>query len=331
MRITNNSALIPYKRNLDNIQNKRLKEQMKISTGTKIQELSDAPKEIVDIKLLQNRIDSNKKYMTVLNNTKSELLSAEGQLLNMSDILTDIRQLGIQATETGNVGNVNSIAVYVKGLMEDMITAANGDHNGKYLFSGTKTTANSLDTTPEGQNNKPFELVEGTATTDNPSGLTIVFKGNFEDRVINKDKYSQETVNQTADGLFGAGGKELFEKLIDMYNVLAYNANGVKRDTEDLFDRFDMQKLNEFQQDFADYIEMIDTKAGESGSIFNRLESIEQQMKQENTRFEDLLSVNKDTDIAEATIELAKQENALSYALQAGSKIMSNTLFDFLR
>jgi flagellar hook-associated protein 3 FlgL len=331
MRVSSNSGIIPYKRNLDNIQSKRVKEQMKISTGNKIQELSDAPKDIVDVKLIQNRIDSNDKYIKILTETSSEILTAEGKLQNISDNLTRIRQLAIDATMTGSTGNIKSLAVYVKGLIDDVMVSANGDHNGKFLFSGTKTTENSLEKTPGALKSVPFEYVEGESTADNPSGLSVVFKGNFEDRIINKDKYSQEIINQTADKLFGGDGTQMFQDLIDMYNVLAYNTDGSDRETNDLFTREDVGKLNQIQNKLADYIEIADVRTGESGSIVARFDAITSQMKNENTLYKDLLSLKSDTDIAEATIELSKQENALNYSLQAGSRIISNSLFDFLR
>lgn len=331
MRITNNSSLILYKRNLDNIQNRRLKEQMKISTGKKIQELSDAPKNIVDVKILQNRINSNDRYINILEDATAELLNVEANLKTISDNLTNVRQLAIDATTTGNMGNINSIGVYVKGLLEDMVLNANADHNGKFLFSGTKTTSNSLDKTAQADDNNPFELIEGTATADNPSGLEIQFKGNFSKRVISKDRYSQETINKTADELFGGNGTKMFEELIDLYNTLAYTPSGEKRDTEDLFTKAEVGKLNQTQKQLAKYIEILDTKTGESGSIISRFEAIGSQMKNEQPRLKDLLSLYQDTDIAEATIELTKEENALNYSLQAGSRIISNSLFDFLR
>ena len=330
MRITHKSNIIPYQRNLQNIQSRRAKEQMRISSGKYIQEISDSPKRLVDSKMLNNRIEQNKKYLDVIELSHKEMLSAEGKLQGISDKLQKIRQLGIDATQTGNMGNLPSLAVYVKGIIGDIVNDASGDHNGKYLFSGTKTTGASLDKTDEASNNMPFEIVEGEKTGDNPSGLRVVFKGNFEDREINKDRYSNEVINQTADELFGANGTEMFENIIEVYNILAYREDGTKRTDEDTFGRLEVQRLNDLQKKIGDRINKVDTVTGRNGGMINRFESIRQQMESEIVRMKDLLSLKEDTDVAEATLRLQKEESAMQYSLQTGRNLFSNSLFDFL-
>ena len=111
-------------------------------------------------------------------------------------------------------------------MLSDLITAANADNNGKYIFSGTITSADSIATNASensiaNTNNMPFELVQGEATADNPSGLSVVFKGNNKDREINKDSKTSEVINVKADDLFGEDSTEMFKPIIDMYNLLA--------------------------------------------------------------------------------------------------------------
>ncbi|HPI19970.1 MAG TPA: hypothetical protein PKY56_06320, partial [Candidatus Kapabacteria bacterium] len=67
-----------------------------------------------------------------------------------------------------------------------------------------------------------------------------------------------------------------------------------------------------------------------NGSRINRLGAISLQMTEENTRLKEYRSLQADTDVASSAIKLSQDETALNYALQVGSRLIQQTLFDFL-
>ena len=156
--------------------------------------------------------------------------------------------MAIDATQTGNMGNLDALAVDIKGYLQDYVRQANTDYKGKYLFSGTLTNQESISKTGLGTNGMPFELVKGAATTDNPSGYTVVFKGNYETRSVNKDSTSTEVINTTADKVFGNNGNEAFDAIIGLYNTLAYNEDGTERSKDNPVTITDTANLNKYQQ-----------------------------------------------------------------------------------
>lgn len=67
------------------------------------------------------------------------------------------------------------------------------------------------------------------------------------------------------------------------------------------------------------------------GSRINRLESYRTLYESTNIRLNDIFSIKSDTDVAKSAMNLKLEERALQYSLSIGSKILPNTLFDFLR
>lgn len=331
MRVTHKSVYIPYQRNLEQVQYRKFQEEVRLSTGEDILSLHDAPDRLVDSKKLTSTIDQNTTYVSVLDSTLDELNISEEHLTNMSDKISQIRELTINATQTGNSGDIYSIGTYIKGLLEDIVRDANQDFNGKYLFSGTKTTSASLDQAPPASNDLPFEIVATAPSPTNRSGIEVIFKGNNEDRIINKDRKSTEIINAKADEIFGSGGTELFQSIIGIYNLVSFNNDGSKRQPGDYITAEELTRINDYQRIMADAGRSIDNQNAVIGGKMNRLQNVRNQMVEENTRLKEFRSMKSDTDITRSAINLKNEETALAYSLQVGARINATSLFDFLR
>ncbi len=331
MRITNKSVTYPYQRNLEEIQNRRFKEQMRLSTTKDIVNMADAPDRLVDVKQLTSKITENQKFITINDDALSEMRITADTMESISDNYQKIRQLSIDATQIGNSGNIFSLATYIKGIMTDIVKLSNNDFQGRYIFGGTKSTPDSVSATAEAPSKEPFELVQGEITPENPSGLKVVFKGNNQSRLYNKDDKTTETINTPAGEVFGQNSTELFDSIIELYNLLAYNKEGNQRQLGDFLNTDEIGKISNFQQNIAQIAEKLDNASGRNGAKLSRIEAVRDQMVEENTRLNEFLSLKQDTDVARSTINLKMEENALNYSLQVGSKLIQNSLFDFLR
>ncbi|MEJ5244398.1 MAG: hypothetical protein WHV28_01675 [Bacteroidota bacterium] len=331
MRISNGLTVNTYLRNLDNIQNQKYKNEIRLSTGKNIVNLADAPEKLVRVKNMDFLISDNEKYKYIIDQSIREMQAAEDKLQSISDKIGEIRQLAVDSTHAGAAGNTYSLGVYVRGLLEDIIKEANTDFNGKLLFSGTKSTVDSI--TPESPQttNLPFEIVQEQATPDNPSGLKIYFKGNFEDRIINKDSKTTEKINVTANEMFGAGGTEFFENIIKLYNVLSFKSDGTPRQETDPLSKFDVDEINNLQAKLAVTNEQLNKLTAQLSARRNRMENISSQMSEEVIRYKELKTINEDTDYAKVTMDLRLEEIALQYSLQVGSNLLQKSLMDFLR
>lgn len=331
MRVTQFSIIEPYKKNLEEIQNRRFKNQIRMSTGKDIVGLGDSPDRIPDIKKLSTLISQNNDYLSILDDQLNQFQHTEVALQGISDNMEKIRQLAIDGTQVGNMGNLSVLANYVKGIITDIIRNANTDYNGSFVFAGTKTKASSFDKNIPNTNDMPFELIEGTPTADNPSGLQVVFKGNQEAKLINKDQKTSELVNTTSEEIFGQNGTEAFNYLINLYNILAFKQGGQPRMPQDVLTIDEVNKLNIEQSKIAEFSDRINQVTARNGGRANRLQLLHYQINEENTRISEYLSKKQDTDFAKTSLELSKDEYALQYALQVGGRTLQNSLFDFLK
>lgn len=328
MRVSSNNQYIGFTRTINQIQLERDKAQTRVSTGKDIVNLSDSPEKVVDIKLFDKKITQNENYINVLNLTHSELLATDESLSRIGDIVQTARDEAIDSTNEQSEA-LQVIGGNFRGYLDDLVREANADYNGHFLYSGTKTTVNSIkNDNPESTGN-PFQIIQGEKTKENPSGLRVEFRGNNKDRIINKDQKNDQVINQKQEEIFGANN-ELFNLIIDMHNVLAYNNDGEVRKDTDNFNSNDMKEIDRIQKGLADYYDDINRIAGRNGTYINRIEGLTNQLTDENVRLKDYRSVQEDTDMADAILNLTRQENALNYALQVGARINQVSLFDFL-
>jgi len=330
MRISSQMGYSAFNGNLGRLQESNYFNLLRKSTGKDIQSIADAPSRLMDVKKLNAQRNMKENYINVSEHAVSEMRQAEDFAEVISNAMREIRDLAVYSTNPSYDGTVSSVGQFIKGILSDMIRAANSDFNGKYLFSGTKTTPNNIQNDFPNMTNMPFEIVEVAPTADNPSGLTVVFKGNMDSRAINKDAHSNEVINMTAEHLFGAGGVAFFQPIIDIYNVLQFNQDGTPRDNFDSMNREEKNLINNFQKQVADNISTVDKNIGIFASRRVRMETINIQMAEEIIRLKEVQSLKEDVQMPKLLSELAKEEAALQYSLSAGARIQRNTLFNFL-
>lgn len=330
MRITSNSYSNPYLNTLNSIQENKYKNEIRINTGQRNLSLTDSPKDVVNAKLVSESISRNKKYLNNIQEAYSEMQASNNNMESLQTKIQNIRQTAIDSTQTGNMGNLETLAIDVRGMINDVMRDVNADVNGKFLFSGTKTNPASL-TEADGTTHKnPYELVQETPTTANPSGLVVKYYGNFKERSINKDATTTEAINATPDKMFGANGTEALQALIELYNVMAYREDGTARTKTDYYNKSDVANLDIAQQKLADASDRISKANSVIGSKTNRILAISDQITEENLRLKGVLSNVADTNYTETMLQLTKDQNALTYALKLGAQMNNNTLFDFL-
>lgn len=337
MRITNKSVYINYLGHLENIQNSKMKEETRLTTGKKITGIEEEPERLAEIKILQSKISKNEGYIEILDQTLSEMRTVMDSMENMSNSLKSLRQVAIDATQPNASSTLPIFASQVKSLLEDIIGQANADFNGKTLYSGTATTPASLNVVPPdvATNDLPFELIKSPSIPpdpSNPEGLRVIFKGNNNNRLVNKDSQTTEITNVKSDEIFGTGGYEpqLFKDIISIYNKIKYLPDGNPRGDSDHITATDIADIDTLQKTILDHDQKMTNVIGLYGSKYNRLETISSQMSNENVRLAEIKSIKADADIARTTIALSMDETALQYSLQVGARIMQNSLFDFL-
>jgi flagellin-like hook-associated protein FlgL len=140
-RVSNQLRMTLGQRNLSRTQGRLLEVQNQLATGKRISTPSDAPTDASMAMQLRKLIEQRQSYATNLSAASSTLSEVDSTLENVTEILREAQQIA-----SANAGSVVSAdarataATMVENIYSSMMTLANRQHQGTYLFSGDRGT-----------------------------------------------------------------------------------------------------------------------------------------------------------------------------------------------
>nr|MDA3847840.1 flagellar hook-associated protein FlgL [Vallitaleaceae bacterium] len=148
------------------------------------------------------------------------------------------------------------------------------------------------------------------------------------DKMVYQISYNQEIdVNTNAKDIFTVDMYRDFEEVLNSIENIPTDGSIQQSLEEDILgDVFEnmMTKLD-------DHLNTVVIKEAEVGSRVNRLNLTIARLEDDKINFTDLLSINEDADMTEATLNLRAQEIVYTASLQSSTQIMQQSLLDFLR
>jgi flagellin-like hook-associated protein FlgL len=157
-----------------------------------------------------------------------------------------------------------------------------------------------------------------------------VFQGNNNARVVQTSETTSENINTTAQNVFGAGGIQVFQDAIALYNIMRYKPDGTARVNEPLT-QDETNRVQTILQNFSRGQDRFVTESARMGGVENRMEILTEQAYNELTRLKELRSLKEDIDMGQVALDLKKNETVLDATLQVGRDIIQRSLLDFLR
>lgn len=148
MRVTDSQFNAIMQRALmdNNIRLNRVFEQM--STGKKLNHLSDDPIAAVRLEGLKKNISDNQQYQRNIENVQSQLTRYETNINTLEELSQQINELLLQGKNGAlDTESRAGIVLELKSLKEEMLTTLNQKNEGSYLFSGTDIFTAAIDAT----------------------------------------------------------------------------------------------------------------------------------------------------------------------------------------
>jgi len=167
MRVANSNVFEMTKSNLGKISEALTNANRAIVTGKKMSNLSDDPVNLTQALRIKSSLDNLEQMGRHINMGNNWLTASESALTHVQDLISNARALSVQmATATTGTAERASAAENVQGLMEEIISLANTEVNGRYIFAGSKTDTAPFDQsgTYNGDNN-PFTIKISRETT----------------------------------------------------------------------------------------------------------------------------------------------------------------------
>jgi flagellar hook-associated protein 3 FlgL len=289
----NNQMLSSLRNNLSRME----KVQQQLSSGKMINKPSDDPVGLSYSMRYRSELTANEQYQRNLDSAVSWLDYGDTTVGQAVDVLQRARELAVQGANGSNPQQAReAIAAEVEELAEQLREVANSRFNGKYVFNGQRT------------NKPPYPDPDSYLNASFDTG-----KISFEvSRGVNVG------VNLHAGEIFGdAAAKDNAFAALDLLNTSL--RSGDQAEIGKALGQLD-SRLDQVLESWADL-----------GARKNRVELIDNRLKDANTNIQSLLSKTEDADMATVITNLKTEENVYQASLSAGARIIRPSLVDFLR
>jgi len=289
VRVTNGMIVNTSLNGLYNNMNRLNKTYAQMTTGKKIQTVSDDPIIAGRALKLKTTVLETTQYESNTKEAMSWMEVSEAALKNMTEILKEIRTKCVQgATGTYEAEDLKVIQTQIGQLWKQLQEEANTTYGDRYIFSGYKT-------------NQP--LVE--------NGVINANLAHTNDDSIEYEIGVKSTIDVNVKGMYNF--------LTDVEGLINGLATGKTDDFSNAIKQLDDVILKDLSQ-----------KTSDLGSRMSRVEYTQHRLIDHKTTFKNLLTNTEDVDIEETYTTFTTQYAAYQSALQATSKIITNTLADYL-
>ncbi|SIQ29952.1 flagellar hook-associated protein FlgL [Halanaerobium kushneri] len=297
MRVTNSmmvrNMLDHLKNNMGDLND--LNEQL--SSGKLFQMPSDAPIKVADSMNYKSQLNRNSQFQRNLTQTENWLNTTESALKSGTEVVQRARELTIYAANDSMTSNDRKmVAKEMKQLRDELIDISNAKLGDSYIFSGQKT------------NEKPFEV-----TPSDPNNY-VQYQGDISS--------VERRLNENVEMAVNLNGHEVFKEEIENLNKIYNELEDPSISGEDIGNN-----LSEMDDSINKYVELrseVGGKLQRTGNIISRLEANEVHLRS-------LKSKNEDADLAAVITELKMEETVYRASLASGSRIMQQSLVDFIR
>lgn len=298
MRIANKTLYDSVIRSLGRSSTDMFNAQEVVTTGKRINRLSDDPVGLVAVLDLRSSLSNIEQMERNISMGRSWLDASESALGQVEDILSSTKELSVQMSNSSvsQSERANSVGI-VDGYLKQLISLANSQSGGRYIFGGTDTDAT------------PFAL--------NSDETQVDYYGNDTPFSIKIGKDSNIAVGKDGKDIFGENWDDdnIFKTLIDLKTDLqSNNISGIQASMDRLDSNFNT--VNRQISDIGGKVVRLDVRE----KIISDLDLVYTERKSEI----------EDADIAEAIIELNARELAYNASLASAAKIMELSLVDFL-
>ena len=284
----------------------------RISSGYRINQPSDAPDQISPLLQLQANLAHNQTVTANLNTLQADVTSADQAISSALQLLDQARSIGAQgATGTTSAATQAQLADQIQSIQEQMVTLANTNVAGRYIFSGDQSSSAAYQLDLNQPANVPQNGVDRLLTVP----VTATRQIELSDRTFtNVDLTAQDLFDHrnTDDSL---AADNVFAALNSMRIALANN---------------NQPGINAAQTALETSSSYLNAKETFYGNATNRITAAQNQITTENNDLTQQISNIRDTDVAQTALALTAAETQSQAALAAEAKIPRSTLFDYL-
>ncbi len=285
--------------------------QKQISSGKRILKPSDDPIDTSRAMRFTGDLEKISYFQTNIRDGVSRLRSAERILDGILEIVMEVEAVaneGLLVTSSLEASTLSStLDIYLQQMMQN----ANAKFLGKFIFGGTETLSG---TAPLSAPFNPVYDADGniTGVIQNVRGISELI-----DYEIAEGQYT--SVNISGDAPFQPNGEgasgDIFQAVIDL---------------RDAFNNHDTAAATQALAEVRDAFDNVAFQASIVGTRISSLDTAGIQHASTSIDLKESLSATVDVDLARAIIEESYQSFLYQSSLQVGSRIIPQSLLDFI-
>ncbi len=185
MRVANKTIYDSIKFDLSRFTEELNRANKVVSSGKKIIEISDDPVGLSQVLNIRSSLANIEQMGRNIDLGKSWLGTSENALNNVQQLVSRAKTLSNQmATETMGASQRASAAEEVRNILEEIVSLADTEVNGQYIFAGTETRTS------------PFSLDD----PDNPT--SVAYSGNHDTFSVKIGKDTSVAVGRDGEDIF---------------------------------------------------------------------------------------------------------------------------------
>jgi len=285
---------------IDQIQQNMQTAQAQLTTGLKINNVSDDPAAIPDLWQTRSNLDQVQQINSNLGQVQTEVNTAESVLQNAVSLVEQAETLGTQgADDTVAATTRTDLGNQLGSVLQQLVSASNTQVEGRYIFSGDsdQTAPYSYDPTQT----YPVSSYQGTTST----------------RLIQAPDGSTFSVALTAQQIFDSpnADQNVFESISSLQQALLNN---------------DSAGINSALGEVQSADTYLNQQLAFYGTVQDHVASSMNYCQNYQTQLQTQLSGIEDADETQSITELTQTQTQLQAALESRAQMPRQSLFDFL-
>lgn len=285
---------------MNQIQKRAERAQEELTSGLKINNVSDAPDQIASLWQTRSDLAETQQIDANLGRVKTETDTAEGALQSAVTLVERAQTLGAQgASDTNNSQSRQDLAGELGAVLQQLVATANTNVEGRYIFGG------------DDDQQQPYTI---DLTQTSPISA---YQGSSATRQVQSADGSMFSVAKTAQDIFDTpdAQQSVFTTINNLRQALLNDdSTGINSALGDL------QTAGTYlNQQLAFY-----------GTVQDRVAGSIDFAKNYETQLQTQLSGIQDADLTQSITELQQAETAQQAALASRAKLPRTSLFDFL-
>jgi flagellar hook-associated protein 3 FlgL len=298
MRVANKTLYDSIIQRLNTVSSEMMEANEVVSSAKRINNLSDDPVGLVSVLDLRSSLANVEQIERNIQVGKNWLSSGESALNQVEELMVNTKELVVQmSTATVSSTERQNAVDLVDGYLDQLISLANSQVGGRYIFGGTNTGTT------------PFAL--------NAAGTQVLYSGNDIPFSIKIGKDTNIEIGRDGEDIFGQNWDDtnFFKTLIDLKTHLQNN---------------DVTEIQATLDKLDSHLDKVRAVVSDIGGKTIRLEVKENIVQELEIAYSERKSSIEDADITEAIMILKSKELAYNAALSSSSKVMQLSLVNFL-